>query len=58
MCERLRYTWAFDLSVYIGFRQVPLNVDELNCPRSYFWVFGGVFVLKNNMLRIKTIFKL
>lgn len=58
MCERLRYTWAFDLSVYIGFRQVPLNVDELNCPRFCVWVFGGIFVLKNSMLRIKTIFKL
>lgn len=28
MCERLWYTWAFDLFVYIGFRQVPLDVDD------------------------------
>jgi len=28
-----RYAWAFGLSSVVGFRQVPLNVDELIRPR-------------------------
>lgn len=31
--ERPRYAWAFDLSYIVGFRQVPLNVDEFIRPR-------------------------
>lgn len=42
-------SWAFNLSVHMGFRQVPLNVDELNCPRFCF-VLGGIFVFMNNTL--------
>ena len=30
---RLRYAWAFGLSCVVGFRQVPLNVDESIRPR-------------------------
>ena len=54
MCERLRYTWAFDLSVYMGFRQVPLNVDELNCPRFAFGYLAESSFRRITCFRIKT----
>lgn len=39
--ERLRYTWTFDLSDDMGFRQVPLNVDKLIVHVSHLEALGG-----------------